>query len=162
MHSGVEIIGDAATGNIIRCNSIFANVGLGIDLSDDGVTPNDMLDDDASPNELQNFPVLALIEQVEGTIRVGGTLHSKASTTYRIDFYATDVSDATTLEHGLQGKRYLGTTTITTDSTGYDHFEVMLPELMGNEVVTATATDQLGNTSEFSSFTADLKGKGIV
>jgi hypothetical protein len=119
-----------------------------------------MTDDDAGPNELQNFPVISLIEQIEGTIRVGGTLHSKASTTYRIDFYATEVSEATAIESALQGQRYLGTQTIMTDSTGYEHFEVVLPELTGNEVITSTATDLAGNTSEFGPFTADVQGKG--
>ncbi|MBI5759768.1 MAG: hypothetical protein HZA46_14720, partial [Planctomycetales bacterium] len=56
--AGVRIEGDSATGNLVRCNSIFANTGVGIDLGGDGVTPNDILDADASPNHLQNFPVL--------------------------------------------------------------------------------------------------------
>ena len=39
-----------AVGNSILTNSIYANTSLGIDLGDDGITPNDPLDSDASPN----------------------------------------------------------------------------------------------------------------
>src|SRR5205807_519329 len=48
----------AATGNAVRGTSIDRNGGLGIDLGDDGVTPNDAGDGDTGPNNLQNFPVL--------------------------------------------------------------------------------------------------------
>ncbi|MBI5759845.1 MAG: hypothetical protein HZA46_15105, partial [Planctomycetales bacterium] len=101
-----------------------------------------------------------LIEQIEGITRIGGSLGSTATTSFRLDFYATDVSEATSLEHGLQGKRYLGTKVVTTNSTGYVRFEAELPVLIGNEVITATATDPLGNTSEFSPFAPDMKGQG--
>lgn len=160
MQSGVVIVGDTATGNRVLCNSIFGNAKLGIDLQADGVSPNEPSDTDIGPNQLQNFPVLSMIERSEGSVRVGGTLSSQPNTTYRVDFFATDVSEATKMEHGLQGQRYLGTHSTTTDATGYIHFEVELPKLVEGEIVTATATDALGNTSEFSPFASDIDGKG--
>src|SRR5205823_6233993 len=42
----------------ITQNSIDANGVLGIDLSNDGVTPSDAGDPDTGPNDLQNFPTL--------------------------------------------------------------------------------------------------------
>jgi len=46
--------------NAIRYNSIFSNGALGIDLGDDGITPNDAGDGDVGLfNDLQNFPVIA-------------------------------------------------------------------------------------------------------
>ena len=64
--SGVTVIGDAFNNSILR-NSILSNGKLGIDLGDDGVTPNDPhgtpdpqtgFDSDEGPNHLQNFPVI--------------------------------------------------------------------------------------------------------
>ncbi|MEO2031700.1 MAG: NosD domain-containing protein, partial [Planctomycetaceae bacterium] len=54
---GVLVV-DTSTGNTISNNSIFSNTQLGIDLGNDGVTPNDNLDTDAGANDLTNTPVL--------------------------------------------------------------------------------------------------------
>lgn len=54
---GVLVV-DASIGNTISNNSIFSNAQLGIDLGNDGVTPNDSLDADTGANDLTNFPVL--------------------------------------------------------------------------------------------------------
>ena len=54
--NGVTVLGDLSTGNIIRGNSIRDNTGLGIDLGDDGVTPNHSGGPITGPNGLTNFP----------------------------------------------------------------------------------------------------------
>ena len=61
--------------NTVRGNSIHDNTFLGIDLSGDGVTPNDPLDADSGPNDLQNFPVITP-QRGGNTTVVGGTLDS--------------------------------------------------------------------------------------
>jgi CSLREA domain-containing protein len=43
-------------------NSISDNAGLGIDLGDDGVTPNDPGDLDVGPNDLLNHPTISSVE----------------------------------------------------------------------------------------------------
>jgi len=158
LDAGVRIDGDDAIGNMVRCNVIFANEGLGIDLASDGVTPNDPTDEDGSPNNFQNFPIISLIEQVEDNTVVSGTLGSTEDTDFVIDFYATDASWATELEHAQQGGRHLGSIVVTTDDTGYVSFLANLSATTNNEVITATATDAAGNSSEFSPFTPDLVG----
>ena len=71
-------------------NHIFANGGLGIDLNNDGVTPNDLGDPDTGPNTLQNFPVLtsAVVSGVDTTIN--GTFNSTPNTSFYIEFFASD------------------------------------------------------------------------
>src|SRR6185503_20574451 len=53
---GVSVV--AGTGNSILINSIFSNVGLGIDLGNDGRDINDDKDPDSGANGKQNYPVL--------------------------------------------------------------------------------------------------------
>jgi hypothetical protein len=144
---GVEVGMDAAIGNTIRGNSIDHNGWLGIDLGGNGVTSNDPGDVDTGPNNLQNYPVLSAAIAGSAT-QITGRLDSAPHGTYSIDFYASPAADPS--GYG-QGARYLGSTLVTTDATGTAVFDVVLPiPGSGGEVVTATATDSDGNTSEFS------------
>jgi hypothetical protein len=143
----VEGEGTGGSGNRIRGNSIHSNGGLGIDLGGDGVTPNDPVDTDSGPNNLQNFPVLSRA-LAGATTRLAGTLKAQPNTTFTLDFYASAVADPSGFG---EGQRYLGSTVVTTDASSTARFDVVLaaPTVLG-EVVAATATDPTGNTSEFS------------
>jgi titin len=145
--AGGAVFNASATGNRIRGNAIHANGGLGIDLVGNGVTANDAGDGDTGPNNLQNFP--ALTAAVPGaTTQVSGTLNSTPNTTLTLDFYASSVPDPS--GHG-EGQRYLGSATVTTDGSGNATFSVTLAAASSQgEVISATATDPGGNTSEFS------------
>jgi hypothetical protein len=145
--TGVAIFGEQTARNPIQGNSIYANGGLGIDLGDDGVTLNDPGDVDTGPNHLQNYPVITAAGF--GTVtRVIGTLNSTPNTEFRLDFYANSEADPS--GHG-EGERWLGWTRVTTDAAGNAQFDAALPsETAFGELVTATATDADGNTSEFS------------
>jgi hypothetical protein len=143
----VTLSGDqlVPTGNRILNNSIFGNDDLGIDLGDDGRTPNDRVPDkDRGPNGLQNFPKVASAAQVAGGTVVRGTLASRRDTRFEIQLFASPASDA-------QGKRLLSTFTVNTGSDGRVTFNRTVAALGLDQVVTATATDTgRGNTSEFS------------
>ncbi|MBC8356264.1 MAG: DUF4347 domain-containing protein, partial [Planctomycetes bacterium] len=149
---GIEIWTGTST---ILGNSIHGNAGLGIDLNNDGLTANDLGDADAGANNLQNFPMLEGAVSLAGNTTITGTLRSAASTTYRIEFYASPTGDAS--GHG-EGQTYLGFTTVVTDINGEANFN---PTLTGVSVtsgyaVSATATVDLGggsygDTSEFAS-----------
>ncbi len=153
--NGVSFFYPETRGNSIRGNSIYDNVGLGIDLGGDGVTANDSGDTDTGPNDLQNFPVLSTVWAGNVTV-IKGTLDSAADTTYALDFYASTTTDAAGFG---EGKRFLGSGTLRTDTTGHGSFLVQLSaEVVAGEFVTGTATDPGGNTSEFSLAAEAVRG----
>ncbi len=128
--------------NQITANRIFGNTGQAIDLGNDGVTPN------AStlrqgPNNLQNYPWIVTLPNGD----LEGWLNGSApETTFRIDFFAS-------AGYGPGGageaEDYLGSLQVTTDGEGTAVFAVPAFTLpAGLSVVTATATDPSGNTSE--------------
>jgi hypothetical protein len=148
----VAVVGDTATGNSIRGNSIFANAGLGIDLNDNGVTANDLGDGDTGPNGSQNFPEIIGIWDIPvfnfAVTYVEATLKARPSASFVIDFYSSPAPD----DSGFgEGAIYLGSYDVTTNSEGVADFgRHFLPTIPVGRFVTATATDALGNTSEFS------------
>ena len=80
---------------------------------------------------------------------------STPDTTYRIDVFA---SAGFATSGAGQAEVYLGSLEVTTDASGQAGFEVPYAPPPGLPVVTATATDPLGNTSEVSAVRrADLQ-----
>jgi hypothetical protein len=145
---GVVVTGDGTTvGNAIEGNVIFSNSGLGIDLNDDGVTNNDS-SGHTGPNNFQNFPVLTSAVLNGSTTTVSGALHSAPNTSFHIEFFGTPACDGS--GHG-QGRSLLGTSTVGSDGSGDASLNFSFPtSLIGTGLVSATATDAAGNTSEFS------------
>ncbi|HKU74629.1 MAG TPA: SBBP repeat-containing protein [Pyrinomonadaceae bacterium] len=135
-------------GNVIRRNSIFSNNGLGIDLGADGVTANDINDPDIGPNQRQNFPVITSVLSSANSTTIQGTLNSLPNTTFQIDFYSNAVVSPSGNGPGAQ---FVGTAPANTDGNGNATINVTFPVgLPVGRVITATATDPNGNTSEFS------------
>lgn len=144
--SGVVVLTGSL--NSIVGNSIAFNAGLGIDLNLNGVTPNDNGDTDSGPNGLQNFPVLSTIAASAGTFTIAGTLNSITGINYNLDFYSSAQCDQS---GNGEGENYLGSATAMTGGTGNVAFTAMFAGTLNpGDVVTATATDPQGNTSEFS------------
>lgn len=138
------------TRNAIRRNRIFDNGGLGIDLgAAAGVTPNDLDDPDAGPNDLLNFPVLDLARRTAAGLRVKGSINTELNKTLRVEFFASPAPDGS--GHG-EGRRYLGFVLVQTLAGTSATFNTLLgvTGVSPGQVVTATATDEDGNTSEFS------------
>ncbi len=146
---GASITDSGTIDNTIRGNSIYKNGGLGIDLGDDGVTHNHTHSPSSGPNNLQNFPELSGARALRGGhTQVTGTLHSIPNKTFTLDFYAS----ASPNPSGCgEGQHYLGHVTVTTNAHGIASFNVQLSAATtAGQVVSATATDAAGNTSEFS------------
>lgn len=143
--AGVAIA--SGTGNTVLGNSIYVNGQPGIDLDNDGPTANDAGDPDAGANNLQNYPDLqSAVATLNGT-DVTGLLNSEVNTTYWLEFYSNPVCDTTGRGPGVA---FLGAFTVTTDGNGFAPFTFPLPPVGPFDVITATATDPGGNTSEFS------------
>ncbi len=140
--------GDTAVGNAILSNAIYDNGAMGIDLGDDGVTPNTPGGPHSGPNDLQNFPVLSQAATFDGNTYVIGTLNSAPSTTFTLQFFADATPDPS--GHG-QGQTLIGTTTVTTDANGNTSFVASFSGVVpAGQAVSATASDPSGDTSEFA------------
>jgi uncharacterized repeat protein (TIGR01451 family)/CSLREA domain-containing protein len=134
--------------NDIHGNRIFANTAIAIDLSNDGVTGNDVGDGDNGANDLQNFPVLDRVTAGPSTTGIVGSLQSAASTTYTLEFFASSSCD--TSGYG-EAETVVWSTTVSTDASGDADFELVAPATVTSGwYLTSTATDPTGNTSELS------------
>jgi hypothetical protein len=144
--AGVYVL--KGTGNLFGHNSIGANKSLGIDLDPPGPNPNDSLDTDGGPNLRQNYPVIDSVQRQAATTVVYGRLNSVPNSSYTIEFFENSSADPS--GYG-QGEFSLGTTPVTTDGAGNGAFAMTVQfPLAPGKVVTSTATDASGNTSEFS------------
>ncbi len=140
----------------ISRNSIHSNGGLGINLTEfaspDGATPNDALDADSGPNDYLNYPVVTLNDdKTEITLAYDGL----PSTEFTFEFFRNASCDSSGYGEGetfLAQQSWFGFNYDikgTTDSKG--HFAQTLALAgIADGVITATATDPNGNTSEFS------------
>ncbi len=147
---GIRVAAGGA-GNAARGNELFANA-LGIELGNDGSTPNDLGDVDTGANGLQNHPEFDeaqtqyndVTDQLEVRYRVTSNL-ADAAYPLEIDFYLRESSDD---EAGV----YIGSDLYPTASATLYRLVAVDP-LSGITVagaLVATATDADGNTSELS------------
>ena len=142
---GVQIVG---VDNRVRGNALFSNDLLGISLGSSLPALNDLGDGDTGPNQGQNYPVLAAATAGTDSTTFVGRLDSTPNTSFSLDFYRNHQLDAS--GHG-EGFIYLGAAKVTTTADGHTDFVITLPVVVPNgSLISATATDPDGNTSEFS------------
>ena len=138
--------------NRISANRI-GNTGRGIDLGSsgfgDGVTANDGTDGDTGANDLLNWPVLTSASSTMSASTVNAqalTQGPQSGQPYRLQFFASPSCD--TVGGNGEGQVFLGEADRNADGNAITvNLNVPIPN---GFVVTATATDALGNTSEFS------------
>ena len=149
---GVEVGGSLSFGDTILRNSVFSNVGLGIDLvggveNAAGSTANDLGDPDQGPNTLQNKPVISSAKTVSGTTTIKGKLNSghDAELPYLIQFFSNPSGTN-------EGKKFIGQKEVFPDGLGDATFTFSPARSVAvGQTITATATSGRGNnTSEFS------------
>jgi CSLREA domain-containing protein len=147
------VVEELSVTNRIDANDIHDN-GVGIDLSFDGVTANDLNDADSGGNNRQNFPVITAVSRTASGLSISGTLDRPAtasSLTFAIGVYASSTCD---LSGFGQGEHFLGTFNFISADASVETFTnkplaTTAPLPVGTQI-TLTATDPAGNTSEFS------------
>jgi CSLREA domain-containing protein len=163
--NGIGLVATGGAANRFAENEFVANDGLGIDLADAGgalgLSANDVDDVDGGANGQQNFPLLESATATATDLTIEGRLDVPAGLavpqTYRLSFHESASCDP--LGHG-EGELLLATSEVSLSSNA-ESFVVTLsiPPSATDAVLTATATDPLGNTSEFSPcFTAPQPG----
>lgn len=142
--AGVAVVGSG--GVYVRRNSIFKNDGGGIDLGEDGRSPNDPGDVDTGPNALQNFPIITSAKTGRRGTTIRGRLESFPGDPYGIQFFSSPPG------RRAEGKKFLGQIIVNTDdTTGVARFTFRpAKDVPLRHRITATATDDGGSTSEFS------------
>jgi hypothetical protein len=145
--AGILFLGGAPSTPIrdrVSANSIHDNVELGVDLSGDGVTPNDPDNENVGQ---QNFPEISDAFGLNGQLTIYGSLNSIASANFTLEFFANQAADS--LGYG-EGQVFLGQASVTTNSSGDALFNVTFPLPPNVTVVAATAIGPNSGTSEFS------------
>ncbi|BCM88437.1 hypothetical protein IAD21_00268 [Abditibacteriota bacterium] len=146
-------------GNRILGNAIFSNKKLGIDLGNNGVTPNRATGtpDAKLPNSGQNYPELVSAKVASGATNVEAVLKGAPKATYRIEFFVNASRDPSGFG---EGQKFVGSLDVITDSSGKAAIKVTLPfALSGTQFLSMTATDAKGNTSEFSGLSRTISGQ---
>lgn len=130
--------------NTFSENSMYQNNHMGIDLAPEGPNFNDSGDTDDGPNGLMNHPVIqhASTDPSSGYFWAYGIIDTQQPEGTAIEIF---ISDGNTYDRG-EGKTFLGRTTAS--SAGEWMFYLQGAET--GDLLTATATDIQGNTSEFS------------
>jgi uncharacterized repeat protein (TIGR01451 family) len=148
-NDGITLVFDVHHNSFLS-NSIHDNGRLGIDLGG-GPTANHLNEQGftiPAPNDYQNYPVVTSAAFTATSTEVIGTLNAAANTAYLVQFFASASAD--TLGYG-EGQKYLGSKTVTTGPDFNTSFDAVLNTgTPAGWVISATATDPLGNTSEFS------------
>lgn len=155
--AGVALrLADAPDGVAVVGNSLVANGGLGIDLGDDGVTPNDVGDGDVGPNRRLNTPEPLVATPGEVTFELDVPVG-----TYRIEVFRNPTEGADVLGSG-EGEELVGSGSVEQLAVGATtHTVTGLVGVAADDVLTLTATvdlgaGDLGSTSELSAaITAD-------
>ena len=169
--SGVRIPNNGTNPGVqinIDANLIYSNTGIGIDLGPAGVTPNDPGDVDGGANLQQNFPELSppaiTVSELSvdkgkapnspTAVTVNGTLMTtaQANRRYTVHWYFSADPQCSNNEASTQPLVFGRVPDVTTDANGRAPFTIPLafPPGIVSGIVNCTATDEQGNTSEFS------------
>lgn len=159
--AGVAIQGTGSEAVSVTYNSIHSNVGLGIDLGDDGPTPNDPGDVDSGANQLLNTPVITAITDLgSGQLQVEYFFDVPAGN-YMLQAFANPLGP--NANGDMQGEQLRSSVPITSTGSGRTELALTISGSVG-ERITMNITEDLaplgwGATSEFSSEVTAIPGQ---
>jgi len=141
---GVRVYANAGGSNSVLGNAIFGQPhGEGIDVGNPGHTFNDPGDFDP----FQNYPELLSAEVTPGRAVVSGHIDTQDPASVLIELFANPVPDPGGDPSGFgEGAVFLGRAA----PDGEGDFTVRLDAVEPGTLISATATDSEGNTSEFA------------
>ncbi len=144
---GVAILDGANIRNAILGNAIYGNGQLGIDLRNDGVTNNNGSINTGRPNYEMDFPVFTnvILDGLNLSVSgyIGSTPNDADFANARVEIFLSDNDPSGNGE----GQAYLGY--LTADASGNFSGSLTVSGLAVGNSITGTATDEIGNTSEF-------------
>ncbi|OFY87976.1 MAG: hypothetical protein A3F72_08375 [Bacteroidetes bacterium RIFCSPLOWO2_12_FULL_35_15] len=146
---GIAIADTGTVFNTISANQIYGNGMMGIDLYPWGVNNNDATDSDNGSNERMNYPLIqnVFLDWQTGITTISGTIDCASyggPTGITVELFKSNGTNM--FNHG-DATAYLGNT-IVADGSGNWNFNCT--GITTSDMVTATATDLQGNTSEFA------------
>jgi hypothetical protein len=140
---------NAGVDNAVLGNAIYGNGRLGIKLGFDNTAappqPTPAGSEGPGPNRLQNYPVITAARAIPTGTTVSGTLTSANPGPFTLEFFANGTADPS---GNGQGRTLLGRDTLA--ASGSFSFADLPAVPSGQSIITATATDANGDTSEFS------------
>ena len=145
-----SIVIDSGMHNRILGNSIYNCGNMGIIFGNTSLPiPNDPLDIDTGVNGYQNYPVITNVTLIsDSTVNISGTFNSTPNSEFRVEFFSSP-TPATSLY--CSGKYFMGYIMLNTDNNGDANFSLTnMDANLSSGVISATATDSTGNTSEFA------------
>jgi uncharacterized repeat protein (TIGR01451 family) len=125
-------------------NAIKNNTNLGINLENIAenssfIDPNDTLDPDTGPNDLQNSPIIVDRVVSNTMITVNGILNTEANSNYRIELFATN--PVYNVDSDREGAEIIGSTQVTTDTNGNGTWSITnIPLSYQNHTYSSNAT----------------------
>ena len=143
LNDGIFISDLGTFQNTISFNEFGDNGDLAIDLAPNGVNANDVSDIDAGPNTLLNSPEIVNVLRINSnTLQVDGVVDIDTDPTNAvIEIYTTTSGTGA----GVQGEGEEFIQTVNPDVNGQFSLEITTDDA----IITATVTDENGNTSEF-------------
>jgi len=153
---GVALATDGGINNYVDPNWIHDNGGLGVDINDDGPTPNDGLDADTGPNDMQNYPVLTSAVAEGGGLTVSGYLSSTPRLYFNLFFLANKECDPS--GYG-EGEQFIDERPVAdTDGDGMNVFSFYLSQAVAPGTFIVASASNPESTSEFSQCVAVTEG----
>lgn len=138
--------------NAVLGNRVYDNAEYNIDIIPNvGPNLNDTLDIDQGPNKGQNYPEIVSATLNGMNLQFAGKLRSRANTQYRVEYFQTPTCHTSGFG---QGRSYIGHEVVMTSGAGEASLGFLGSSGQNSGYVTATATDPVGNTSEYGNCVA--------